>query len=129
EAAQEAARKKAEEDATAAAALLLADVPEEPQPVALKSGELWPRKASAHPLTSPAPAISIPTLRLGQINERLSPISLTADGLAGLGFTHAATDKAAKLYHESDFSRICSALVQHIQAAQGMHDSQKEKAA
>ncbi|WP_051528672.1 YqaJ viral recombinase family protein [Microvirgula aerodenitrificans] len=129
EAAQEATRKKAEEDATAAVARLPADIPEDPQPVALESGELWPRKALTHPLTSPVPATSTPTLRLGQINERLSPISLTADGLAGLGFTHAATDKAAKLYHASDFSRICSALVQHIQAAQGMHDPQKEKAA
>ena len=56
----------------------------------------------------------IPTLRLGQINERLAPLSLTADGLAALGFQHAATDKAAKLYHEQDFPRICVALVQHI---------------
>ncbi|EON13119.1 YqaJ viral recombinase family protein [Pandoraea sp. SD6-2] len=58
-----------------------------------------------------------PTLRLGQINERLSPISLTADGLASLGITHAATDKAAKLYHEGDFEVICAALIDHIQSA------------
>lgn len=58
-----------------------------------------------------------PTLRLGQINERLAPIALTAEGLATLGFKHAATDKAAKLYHESDFEPICSALVLHIEAA------------
>lgn len=58
-----------------------------------------------------------PTLRLGQINERLAPIAMTADGLASLGFPHAATDKAAKLYHEHDFPRICAALVQHIHTA------------
>ncbi|MEF3066340.1 YqaJ viral recombinase family protein [Pandoraea apista] len=58
-----------------------------------------------------------PTLRLGQINERLAPISLTADGLASLGITHAATDKAAKLYHESDFELVCAALIGHVQAA------------
>jgi predicted phage-related endonuclease len=58
-----------------------------------------------------------PTLRLGQINERLAPISLTADGLAVLGIKHAATDKAAKLYHESDFERVCVALVRHIEGA------------
>lgn len=58
-----------------------------------------------------------PTLRLGQINERLAPISLTADGLASLGFTHAATDKSAKLYREEDFPRICAALVRHIHSA------------
>lgn len=61
---------------------------------------------------------SPPTLKLGQINERLSPITLTADGLASLGFAHAATDKSAKLYHECDFPLICAALVRHIQAAQ-----------
>lgn len=59
-----------------------------------------------------------PTLRLGQINERLAPIALTADGLASLGFAPAATDKSAKLYHERDFPRICAALMRHIQAVQ-----------
>ncbi|SCU75571.1 conserved hypothetical protein [Cupriavidus necator] len=58
-----------------------------------------------------------PTLRLGQINERLAPIALTAEGLATLGFKHAATDKAAKLYHEGDFELICAALTRHIEAA------------
>ena len=55
------------------------------------------------------------TLRLGQINERLAPISLSADGLASLGLTHAATGKAAKLYHERDFPLICNTLIRHIQ--------------
>ena len=59
-----------------------------------------------------------PTLRLGQINERLAPITLTADGLARLGFAPAATDKAAKLYHEHDFPAMCAALNRHITAAQ-----------
>lgn len=58
-----------------------------------------------------------PTLKLGQINERLAPITLTADGLVTLGFKHAATDKAARLYHESDFPKICAALIRHIQSA------------
>jgi len=58
-----------------------------------------------------------PTLRLGQINARLSPIALSADGLASLGFAQAATDKAAKLYHEGDFPEICDALIRHIQVA------------
>jgi hypothetical protein len=55
-------------------------------------------------------------LRLGQINERLAPIALTAEGLSRLGFAHALTDKAAKLYRESDFLRICAALQRHITA-------------
>jgi predicted phage-related endonuclease len=53
-------------------------------------------------------------LRLGQLNERLAPIVLTSEGLSRLGFAHVATDKAAKLYRESDFHRICAALMRHI---------------
>jgi hypothetical protein len=63
-----------------------------------------------------APADDEAMLRLGQINERLAPITLTADGLAQLGFAHAMTDKSAKLYRESDFLRICAALQRHISA-------------
>lgn len=59
----------------------------------------------------------VPTLRLGQINERLAPIALTADGLLRLGFAPAATEKAAKLYHEADFAAIGAALIRHVTAA------------
>ena len=52
-----------------------------------------------------------------EINARLAPIALTADGLAGLGFKHVAVDKAAKLYREADFPLICDALVAHVNAA------------
>jgi predicted phage-related endonuclease len=72
----------------------------------------WPFDEAARTIAS-----GTPTLRLGVINERLTPIALTAEGLATLGFKHAATDKAAKLYHESDFGPICAALVVHIQLA------------
>ncbi|MBN3848673.1 endonuclease [Paraburkholderia sp. Ac-20342] len=82
-------------------------------------------KATSAPWIASAPLMSsprvvprgTPTLRLGQINERLAPVSLTAEGLATLGFKHAATDKNAKLYYESDFEPICAALIRHIQAA------------
>lgn len=58
----------------------------------------------------------VPTLRLGQINERLAPINLTADGLVTIGFPCAATDKSAKLYHEESFPQICAALVRHLES-------------
>jgi hypothetical protein len=58
-----------------------------------------------------APASEPPTLRLGQINERLG-YTVTADLLASLGFV-AHTDRAAKLYREGDFSAICAALAAH----------------
>lgn len=58
-----------------------------------------------------------PTLRLGQITDRLG-FTITADFLLALGFAPAATDRAAKLYHEHDFPMICAALVRHISAVQ-----------
>lgn len=65
--------------------------------------------------TARAPALADEAmLRLGQINERMAPITLTADGLAQLGFAHVTTDKSAKLYRESDFQRICAALIRHV---------------
>ncbi|WP_369326426.1 KTSC domain-containing protein [Alcaligenes nematophilus] len=73
---------------------------------------------------TPEAADSAPTLRLGQINERLSPITLTADGLANIGFAHAATEKSAKLYHESDFPRICQALIARLTSAARAHAAQ-----
>lgn len=77
--------------------------------------------ARGQPAAAPAPQADEPaTLRLGQINERLAPICLSAQGLADLGITHAATDKAAKLYRESDFQRICAALIQRISEARTM---------
>ena len=58
-----------------------------------------------------------PTLRLGQIGERLG-FALTAEFLKTLGFEHATRDKSALLFHESDFAHICAALVNHINRIQ-----------
>lgn len=64
-------------------------------------------------IAAPAPAAtSEPTLRLGEIGERLG-FTLTADFLKVLGF-EATTVKAAKLFHEEDFPAICQALITHI---------------
>ena len=57
------------------------------------------------------------TIKLGQINERLSPIQITAAGLAELGFQPVGKEKSAVLYREADFPRICVALINHIQGA------------
>jgi hypothetical protein len=68
------------------------------------------------PMQPVPPAADEPaTLKLGDINDRLAPISLSAAGLAELGIVHRATDKAARLYRPSDFRRICAALVKHIE--------------
>lgn len=69
-------------------------------------------------IEKPAPNIgSSATIKLGQINERLAPISITAAGLSELGFEPVGTDKSAKLYRESTFQLICRELVKHIQNA------------
>lgn len=72
-----------------------------------------------------AATVTPPTLRLGQISERLG-FTVTADFLASLGFKHSATDKAAKLFHESEFHGICAALQRHIASVQA--EFQKETA-
>lgn len=66
----------------------------------------------------PAPAADGgATLRLGEINARLAPVTLTAEGLASLGFAPVATDKNAKLYRAADLQAIGAALVAHITSA------------
>ena len=60
------------------------------------------------------PDLSAPSLKLGQISERLG-FTLTAAFLSELGFEPAGTDKSAKLFHERNFPQICAALVKHIQ--------------
>lgn len=102
------AKRKADEVAIQQAAS--AEVPAKP-------AEVMQTVTLSQPGRGGGKTASAPTLRLGQINERLAPIALTAEGLATLGFRHSATDKAAKLYFESDFEPICAALMNHIQAA------------
>jgi putative phage-type endonuclease len=75
-------------------------------------------QAAAAP-TAPAvstPPSTPPSLRLGQIGERLG-LGVTGDLLKTLGFEPAAVDKRAQLFHERDFVPICRALIQHIETA------------
>ena len=110
----EAKRRQAEEDAAAAAeqAVLFAAAKPEPAP-------------EPEPL-APAPAAIRKTahsdddgqrLKLGEINALLAPISITADGLAELGFTEVARDKSARLYRACDLPRICDAVVDRVISA------------
>lgn len=50
-------------------------------------------------------------IKLGEINALIAPLSISAEGLAQLGFSPVATDKAAKLYDASRFEAIKSALI------------------
>lgn len=49
-------------------------------------------------------------IKLGDINARIAPITITADGLASLGFRPLAKEKGAVLYALADFGLICAAL-------------------
>lgn len=58
------------------------------------------------------------TVKLGDINARIAPLSISADGLAQLGFTAVPSKGAAKLYLAADFPRIRAAMVDHLQKAE-----------
>jgi predicted phage-related endonuclease len=107
------AAARAQEGAAARAAASAAPAQSQATEVAPAAPAQVMTIAAARPAAAPTTA---PGLRLGQINERLAPIALTADGLARLGFAPAATDKSAKLYHEADFPAMCAALVRHVTA-------------
>ena len=57
------------------------------------------------------------TIKLGQINDAIAPLSITAAGLAQLGFESAGKDRAAVLYDEADFDRIVAALIARLESA------------
>jgi colicin import membrane protein len=65
----------------------------------------------------PAAADEPATLKLGDICARIAPLGISAAGLAELGIAHSATDKAAKLYRQSDIAAIRRALISHIEKA------------
>lgn len=56
-------------------------------------------------------------IKLGDINAAIAPLSITADGLAQLGFQHIGTEKAAKLYRASDWPAIREALSDRARTA------------
>lgn len=109
---------RAREEAAARAAQQAGAAPAPAPAPAPEVLQAAPAVAEVTPIDAarPAAAGAAPTLRLGQINERLAPISLTADGLAALGFAAAGRERAAVLFHEADFPRMCAALIRHVTA-------------
>lgn len=103
--------------ATAPAPAVVATVEVERTPIGQVLHDGLQRYKSTQPALAAAPTAP-PSLRLGQINERIAPLSISADGLRSLGFEPAARDKAAQMYHERDFPSICAALVRHLGAVQ-----------
>ena len=69
------------------------------------------------PNIEPAPANTADNgerITLGQINSRLSVISVTREGLSRLGFEPAGKDRAAILYRACDLRAICNAIAKHV---------------
>lgn len=59
-------------------------------------------------------------INLSEINKRLAPLSITADGLAELGFQPVATQGSSKLYLESKWPAMVDKLIAHLNEA---HDA------
>ena len=71
-----------------------------------------PAEVAASPRSSPSG-----TIKLGQINDAIAPLTITAAGLAQLGFEPTGKERAAVLYDEADFDRIVSALIARLESA------------
>ena len=88
-------------------AKLKADAQPEPAPAPEKAERIIP-------VTQPGTTTECATIKLGDINARLAPLSITADGLASLGIQSVGKERNAVLYRESDWPDICQRLVDHI---------------
>jgi hypothetical protein len=56
-------------------------------------------------------------MTLGQINERIAPVSIAVAGLSMLGFEPVAVVKAARMYRACDLPAMCKAISAHVLAA------------
>ncbi|MGH8387664.1 MAG: YqaJ viral recombinase family protein [Pseudomonas sp.] len=90
------------------------------------------QQQTEQPVVQPAPVTATPIktaapvqqpaddgqrIKLGDITTRLG-FTLSAEFLRSLGFEAVERKQGAQLYRASDFPRICSALVHHIQSVQ-----------
>lgn len=101
-------RVKAEANAVKAEQAIVNAQPAAAAPTTVAKPEPVKQTVSATTVATP------PTLRLGQICERLG-FTVNAEFLSGLGFS-ATIEKGAKLYQEEDFGGICLAISKHISA-------------
>ena len=77
------------------------------------------RTATVVPMPTRAPAVDTSArIKLDELNARIAPLSITADGLESLGFPVVETDKNAKLYRLADVPAILAAMVRHLEAVQ-----------
>ncbi|MET3654043.1 YqaJ viral recombinase family protein [Dyella japonica] len=112
---EEAAKLKQEQEAATAAQVTepvaQVDFPPEAQAPATSAPIV---RTEAEPFGVFAPTGIRPatskTIKLGEINARIAPLSVTAEGLASIGFHPVGTERAAKLYAESELLAIYRGL-------------------
>lgn len=90
-----------------------------------------PAPVTTSPPTDMAKPVATPTglhLKLGDLNAAIAPLSITADGLASMGFKPVGWKGQANLYAGSDFPQICAALADVITHATARLTSRSEAA-
>lgn len=103
-------RLEAERAAKAIEAQRLAEVappaPPAPQPAA----------SFSTPATQPQPSAPEVRINLGQINARIWPLQICADGLSRLGFLPIARAGASKLYLGSQLPAMIREMIRHLES-------------
>lgn len=91
-----------------------------PEPVAPASPGLGQAPALAYSATVPdtvGTGTLLRKLRLGEINALIAPLSISADGLAELGFQPVGTERAAKLYDAARLPAMVDAMQRRLSLA------------
>lgn len=109
-------RQREQQEAAARAEQQRQQQPETLSPPVPSATTVVQAAGNVRPMPTKAPATP-PTLRLGEIQKRIAPLSIDAAGLAALGFPHAKQEGASKLWHEHTFPAICDALIAKVAAA------------
>lgn len=108
-------RKEEEARAQKAAATV-----QQPEPVAAAPAAAPVRTAPTAVVSAPAANAApreVVKIKLGDINARIAPLSISADGLAMLGFKPINATGAAKLYDQAQFPDMCRAMIHGLQDA------------
>lgn len=77
----------------------------------------FPGHPAFHGIETAATGREVAKIKLGDINARIAPLSISADGLALLGFKPINATGAAKLYDQAQFAAMCRAMIDGLQDA------------
>ncbi|HEL3748660.1 TPA: YqaJ viral recombinase family protein [Stenotrophomonas maltophilia] len=117
---ERAQKAAAAEQAAQAAQTAAAQQQTEPVAAAPAATAVPVRTAPTAVTSAPAPNAApreVVKIKLGDINARIAPLSISADGLALLGFKPINATGAAKLYDQAQFPDMCRAMIHGLQDA------------